>query len=107
MPELRKSGPSLTPHIFPEGHSSAPRSSRHPPNEWLSQRKKTIVMFIVFFLFQFSNVALESWNHYEENSYVLDTAEIPVRSAPPDKKLLLPIRIPDADKLLPLTSLQP
>lgn len=36
----------------------------------------TIVMFIVFFLFQFSNVALESWNHYEENSYIVDTAEI-------------------------------
>ncbi len=37
----------------------------------------TIVMFIVFFLFQFSNVALESWNHYEENSYVVDTSELP------------------------------
>ena len=40
----------------------------------------TIVMFIVFFLFQFSNVALESWNHYEENSYIIDTSEIPDRS---------------------------
>lgn len=37
-------------------------------------------MFIIFFLFQFSNVALESWNHYEENSYIVDTAEIPDRS---------------------------
>lgn len=37
----------------------------------------TIVMFIVFFLFQFSNVALESWNHYEENSYIVDTSELP------------------------------
>lgn len=37
----------------------------------------TIVMFIVFFLFQFSNVALESWNHYEENSYIVDTANLP------------------------------
>lgn len=40
----------------------------------------TIVMFIVFILFQFSNVALESWNHYEENSYITDTSEIPKRS---------------------------
>ena len=30
----------------------------------------TIVMGIVFFLFQFSNIAKERWNHYEENSYV-------------------------------------
>ena len=36
----------------------------------------TIVMFIVFFLFQFSNVALESWNHYEVNEYIVDTSEI-------------------------------
>lgn len=40
----------------------------------------TIVMFIVFFLFQFSNVALESWNHYEENSYIVDTADLPNKS---------------------------
>lgn len=40
----------------------------------------TIVMFIVFFLFQFSNVALESWNHYEENSYITDISEIPQNS---------------------------
>ena len=40
----------------------------------------TIVMFIVFFLFQFSNVALESWNHYEENSFIVDTADLPNRS---------------------------
>lgn len=40
----------------------------------------TIVMLVVFFLFQFSNVALESWNHYEENSYIIDTADIPNRS---------------------------
>lgn len=40
----------------------------------------TIVMFIVFFLFQFSNVALESWNHYEENAYVADTSGLPDRS---------------------------
>ena len=37
-------------------------------------------MFIVFFLFQFSNVALESWNHYEENSYITDISEIPQNS---------------------------
>lgn len=40
----------------------------------------TIVMFIVFFLFQFSNVALESWNHYEENSFIVDTEEISNKS---------------------------
>lgn len=40
----------------------------------------TIVMFIIFFLFQFSNVALESWNHYEENAYVADTSGLPDRS---------------------------
>lgn len=40
----------------------------------------TIVMFIVFFLFQFSNVALESWNHYEENAYVADTSGLPDKS---------------------------
>lgn len=40
----------------------------------------TIVMFIVFFLFQFSNVALESWNHYEENAYIVDTSGLPDRS---------------------------
>ena len=40
----------------------------------------TIVMFIVFFLFQFSNVALESWNHYEENSFIVDTEGIPNKS---------------------------
>lgn len=40
----------------------------------------TIVMFIVFFLFQFSNVALETWNHYEENSYIVDTADLSNRS---------------------------
>lgn len=40
----------------------------------------TIVMFIVFFLFQFSNVALESWNHYEENSFIVDTSELPNKS---------------------------
>ncbi|MDE7186881.1 MAG: hypothetical protein K2O13_05170, partial [Lachnospiraceae bacterium] len=40
----------------------------------------TIVMFIVFFLFQFSNVALETWNHYEENSYIVDSSELSNRS---------------------------
>lgn len=40
----------------------------------------TIVMFIIFFLFQFSNVALESWNHYEENAYVADTSGLPDKS---------------------------
>lgn len=40
----------------------------------------TIVMFIVFFLFQFSNVALENWNHYEENAFVVDMSQMPNRS---------------------------
>lgn len=30
----------------------------------------TIVMFVVFFMFQFTNVVLESWNGYERNSHV-------------------------------------
>ena len=29
----------------------------------------TIIMFVIFFLFQFSSVALEVWNDYEENRY--------------------------------------
>ena len=29
----------------------------------------TTVMLVVFFLFQFTNVALENWDGYEENSY--------------------------------------
>ena len=37
----------------------------------------TIVMGIIFFLFQFSNIAKESWNHYEENSYVMDKKDLP------------------------------
>lgn len=37
----------------------------------------TAVMAITFFLFQFTNVMLESWNNYEENSYVRDTEELP------------------------------
>lgn len=40
----------------------------------------TVVMFIVLFLFQFSNVALESWNHYEVNDYIVDTSEISNRN---------------------------
>lgn len=37
----------------------------------------TIVMLIIFFLFQFSNVALEKWNDYEENSYVVNMENLP------------------------------
>lgn len=39
----------------------------------------TVVMAITFFLFQFTNVMLESWNNYEENSYVRDIDELPGR----------------------------
>lgn len=37
----------------------------------------TTVMLVVFFLFQFTNVALESWAGYEENSYYQDRKELP------------------------------
>lgn len=37
----------------------------------------TIVMGIIFFLFQFSNIAKERWNHYEENSYVTQKEDLP------------------------------
>ena len=37
----------------------------------------TIVMGILFFLFQFSNIAKERWNHYEENSYVIKKEDLP------------------------------
>lgn len=37
----------------------------------------TTVMIITFFLFQFTNVMLERWNNYEENSYVRDMEELP------------------------------
>ena len=37
----------------------------------------TIVMGIIFFLFQFSNIAKERWNHYEENSYVVNKEDLP------------------------------
>ena len=36
----------------------------------------TTVMLVVFFLFQFTNVALESWDGYEENSYYQDRDEL-------------------------------
>lgn len=32
----------------------------------------TVIMFVIFFLFQFSSVALEVWNDYEENQYAED-----------------------------------
>ncbi len=37
----------------------------------------TTVMLVVLFLFQFTNVALENWNGYEENSYYQDREELP------------------------------
>ncbi len=36
----------------------------------------TIVMFVVFFMFQFTNVVLESWNGYERNSHVRGRTEL-------------------------------
>ncbi len=36
-----------------------------------------VIMFIVFFLFQFSVVAVEIWNDYDENSYVRDVNQLP------------------------------
>lgn len=39
----------------------------------------TAVMLITLFLFQFTNVMLERWNNYEENSYVRDMEELPGR----------------------------
>lgn len=32
----------------------------------------TVIMIVVFFLFQFTNVVLEGWNGYEENAYAQD-----------------------------------
>lgn len=37
----------------------------------------TTVMLVVLFLFQFTNVALESWDGYEENSFYIDREELP------------------------------
>lgn len=36
----------------------------------------TTVMLITFVLFQFTNVMLERWNHYEENPYIKDVKEL-------------------------------
>ncbi len=41
----------------------------------------TTVMLVVFFMFQFTNVALESWDGYEENSYYLDREGLPGESS--------------------------
>ena len=41
----------------------------------------TTVMLVVFFMFQFTNVALESWDGYEENSYYLDREDLPGESS--------------------------
>ncbi len=41
----------------------------------------TTVMLVVFFMFQFTNVALESWDGYEENSYYLDRKDLPGESS--------------------------
>ncbi len=39
----------------------------------------TVIMAVVFFLFQFINVAVESWNNFEVNLYVEDKEELPGR----------------------------
>lgn len=40
----------------------------------------TAVMIVVLFLFQFTNIALESWNDYESNSYAVDRKFLPPKS---------------------------
>ena len=40
----------------------------------------TAVMMVVLFLFQFTNIALESWNDYESNSYAVDRKFLPQKS---------------------------
>ncbi len=40
----------------------------------------TTIMCVIFFMFQFSNVALEGWNNYEVNSHVADKDELHGRS---------------------------
>lgn len=40
----------------------------------------TAIMLVVLFLFQFTNVALESWNAYESNSYAVEKEWLPGRS---------------------------
>lgn len=39
-----------------------------------------VIMFIIFFLFQFSTVALELWNDYDKNSYIRDADQLPGKS---------------------------
>ena len=39
----------------------------------------TVIMAVVFFLFQFINVALETWNMFEINPYVADKETLPGR----------------------------
>lgn len=40
----------------------------------------TIVMVVLLLMFQMTNVMLERWNHYEENSFVRNMEELPKRS---------------------------
>ena len=40
----------------------------------------TIVMGVVLLMFQMTNVMLERWNHYEENSFVRNLEELPKKS---------------------------
>ena len=41
----------------------------------------TIVMGVVLLMFQMTNVMLEQWNHYEENSFVRSWEELPSESS--------------------------
>ncbi len=40
----------------------------------------TIIMLIILFLFQFTNVALDAWNDYDQNSYAVDVKSLPGQS---------------------------
>ena len=39
------------------------------------------IMLIIFFMFQFTSVALELWNDYEENEYAVDVEALAGRAA--------------------------
>ena len=38
------------------------------------------IMLVVFFMFQFTNVALEMWNNYDENKYTADVKQLAGRA---------------------------
>ena len=39
------------------------------------------IMLVIFFMFQFSSVALEIWNDYGDNKHVVDVGELAERSS--------------------------